>query len=78
MAGTFLGRRSTITGEHTVDGLPEQKLSAKGCAVMDRLVAARRAHLAELLAEWDPGEESASDYLRSAVRGLVSETRRTG
>jgi DNA-binding MarR family transcriptional regulator len=68
----------TVTGEHTADGLPGRKLSAKGCEVMDRLVAARRAHLAELLAEWDPGEESAADYLRSAVGRLVPETRRAG
>jgi hypothetical protein len=43
---------------------------------MDRLVTARREHLADLLAEWDPGTEAAGDYLRSAVRDLVPDTRR--
>jgi EmrB/QacA subfamily drug resistance transporter len=65
----------TMTGEHTVDGLPGRSLTPRGREVIDRLVAARRAHLAELLAEWDPGEENAADYLRSAVRDLVSDTR---
>jgi EmrB/QacA subfamily drug resistance transporter len=68
-------RQLTITAEYTVDGLPGRALTEQGRAVMDRLMAARRAHLAELLAEWDPGEENAADYLRSAVRGLVSDTR---
>jgi EmrB/QacA subfamily drug resistance transporter len=65
----------TVTGEHTVDGLPGQRLSERGSETMERLVAARRAHLAELLAEWDPGEEDASEYLRSAVRDLVPDAR---
>jgi hypothetical protein len=67
-------RELTVTGDHTVDGLPGRKLTPQGQAVMDRLVAARRAHLADLLAEWDPGEENAADYLRSAVRDLVRDT----
>jgi EmrB/QacA subfamily drug resistance transporter len=67
-----------VTAEPTIDGLSCRKLSEQGCEVMDRLVAARRAHLKELLDEWDPGEESASDYLRSAVQGLVPGTRRAG
>jgi DNA-binding MarR family transcriptional regulator len=73
--GELESRHLTVTGEHTVDGLPGRSLTAQGRVVMDRLVAARRAHLADLLAEWDPGEESATDYLRSAVRDLVSDTR---
>jgi EmrB/QacA subfamily drug resistance transporter len=66
----------TVTGEHTMDGLPGRQLTARGRAVMDRLIDARRAHLAELLAEWDPGEENAAEYLRSAVRDLVSDESR--
>jgi DNA-binding MarR family transcriptional regulator len=72
------GKGLLITGEHTLDGLPGLKLSPGGCAVMDRLVAARRAHLAELLSEWDPGEEDAATYLRSAVRDLVPSPDRSG
>lgn len=45
---------------------------------MDRLVAARRAHLADLLAEWDRGTEPAAEYLRSSIRELVPDTRREG
>jgi EmrB/QacA subfamily drug resistance transporter len=67
----------TVTGERTVDGLPGWKLSPRGCEVMARLVSARRAHLADLLAEWDPGEEDAAEYLRSAVRNLVPDARVT-
>jgi DNA-binding MarR family transcriptional regulator len=67
-------RHLTVTGEHTLDGLPSRVLTPGGRAVLDRLVAARRAHLAELLAEWDPGEESASEYLRNAVRELIPQT----
>ena len=67
-------RQLTVTGDHTVDGLPGRALTPQGRAVMDRLVAARRAHLADLLAEWDPGEEDAAEYLRSSVRDLVTDT----
>jgi len=70
-------RGLTITGEHTADGLPGRALTEQGCEVMNRLVAARRAHLDELLSEWDPGEEDASAYLRTAVRDLVPDARRT-
>jgi DNA-binding MarR family transcriptional regulator len=60
------------------DGTSERSLSPAGCAVMDRLVAARREHLADLLAEWDPGTEPAANYLRSSVLELVADTRRSG
>jgi hypothetical protein len=47
--------------------------------VLDRLVAARREHLAELAAEWDPTEENdAASYLRGAVNDLVPDARRVG
>ncbi len=68
----------TVTGEYTTEGLPGHRLSPRGCAVLERLVAARRAHLADLLAEWDPGEENAAEYLRSAVRGMVPNARHSG
>jgi EmrB/QacA subfamily drug resistance transporter len=60
------------------DGASERSLSPAGCAVMDRLVTARREHLADLLAEWEPGTEPAADYLRSSVQQLVPDTRRAG
>ena len=71
--------RGLVEGPPTgVDGTSERLLSPAGCAVMDRLVAARRAHLAGLLAEWDPGTEPAFEYLRSSVLELVPDTRRDG
>ena len=68
----------TVTGEYTTEGLPGHRLTSRGCDVLERLVAARRAHLADLLAEWDPGEENAAEYLRSAVRGMVPNARHRG
>jgi hypothetical protein len=76
--GELEGRDLVLTGKRDVGGLSERSLSPAGCAVMDRLVAARREHLADLLAEWDPGTEAAADYLRTAVGELVPDTRRTG
>jgi EmrB/QacA subfamily drug resistance transporter len=58
------------------DGTSERLLSPAGCAVMDRLVLARREHLADLVEEWESGTEPATDYLRSSVRDLVPDTRR--
>jgi L-2-hydroxyglutarate oxidase LhgO len=47
-------------------------LTAAGCAVLGRLVEARRAHLAELAEEWDPARrEDVAAYLRDAVREVV-------
>jgi EmrB/QacA subfamily drug resistance transporter len=54
-----------------------EKLTAAGCEIHDRLVSARRAHLSELAAEWDPATgENVSDYLRNAVRDLIPDARR--
>jgi hypothetical protein len=44
--------------------------------VLDRLVSARRAHLAELAEEWDPSRQNdAAAYLRDAVKELVPDAR---
>jgi DNA-binding MarR family transcriptional regulator len=52
------------------------KLTARGCEVLERIVTARREHLAELAEEWDPKHESdAASYLRNAVRDLVPDVR---
>jgi len=52
------------------------ELTASGCQVLDRLVSARRAHLAELAEEWDPSRQNdAVAYLRNAVRDLVPDVR---
>jgi hypothetical protein len=58
---------------------PNPTLTASGCAVLDRLVTARRAHLAELAADWDPARDpDTATYLRSAVQDLVPDVRRPG
>jgi hypothetical protein len=54
-------------------------LTPSGCEVLDRLVTARRAHLAELAADWDPERDTdTATYLRSAVQDLVPDVRRPG
>jgi hypothetical protein len=52
-------------------------LTPAGCAVLERLVGARRAHLADLVAEWSLHQgEDAATYLRRVVYGLVEDVRR--
>jgi EmrB/QacA subfamily drug resistance transporter len=53
------------------------RLTPAGCDVLGRLVAARRAHLAELVAEWEAsGNRDAASYLRNAVGGMIADVRR--
>jgi hypothetical protein len=59
------------------DSRSHSELTATGCQVLDRIVEARRAHLAELAEEWDPTRQDGEvAYLRSAVRDLVPDVRR--
>jgi EmrB/QacA subfamily drug resistance transporter len=52
------------------------ELTPNGCQVLERLVSARRAHLAELAEEWDPSRhDDAARYLRDAVQDLVPDVR---
>jgi EmrB/QacA subfamily drug resistance transporter len=54
-----------------------EKLTASGCDVFDRLVLARREHLSELAAEWDPAHHAdVSEYLRNTARDLIPDARR--
>ncbi len=53
------------------------RLTDEGCAVLTRLVAARRAYLAELIAEWNAEEgEDAATYLTNTVRDMIADVRR--
>lgn len=52
------------------------QLTDAGCSVLGRLVAARREYLATLVAEWNPGSETAADYLRNSVRDMIADVRR--
>jgi EmrB/QacA subfamily drug resistance transporter len=61
------------------DAAVRAKLTPSGSEVLDRLVSARRAHLAELAVEWDPSQQKdVGEYLRDAVRDLVPDARRAG
>ena len=71
-----LRSRGLVVGAGT-DATDRTKLTSSGCEVLDRLVSARRVHLAELAAEWDPSQQKdVAEYLRNAVRDLVPDTRR--
>jgi EmrB/QacA subfamily drug resistance transporter len=50
-------------------------VTTAGCTVLGRLVEARRDHLRDLLAEWNPRNEDAATFLRDAARELVPDAR---
>ena len=53
-------------------------LTGEGCDIYNRLVAARREHLAELWPEWSPKKrEEVFAILRNLARELIPETRPT-
>ncbi|MFL6197252.1 MAG: MFS transporter [Thermoanaerobaculia bacterium] len=57
---------------------PRNRLTPAGCDVLDRLVAARRAHLSELAADWDPGRnEDLAAFLAQAGQRVVPDADRT-
>jgi DNA-binding MarR family transcriptional regulator len=58
------------------DGASGRTLTGEGCTVFTRIAAARRAHLAELFAEW-PAEkhEELAAVLRRFVQDLVPDAR---
>jgi EmrB/QacA subfamily drug resistance transporter len=52
-------------------------LTDAGCAVLGKLLEARRDHLNELAADWNPeSDPDAAAYLRNAVREVVPDVRR--
>jgi DNA-binding MarR family transcriptional regulator len=62
------------TGNAAV-GVPTRE----GCAVLERIVAARRAHLAEVFAEWSPEEQQEMAAMLERVKHeLVPDARMTG
>jgi DNA-binding MarR family transcriptional regulator len=73
-----LRRRGLLTVPRA-EAWTHSELTPTGCQVLDRLVSARRAHLAELAEEWDPThQDNAAQYLRDAVKDLVPDSRRVG
>ena len=50
------------------------RLTAAGCEMYNRLVTARREHLAELWTEWSPKKrEEVAEILRRLARELIPE-----
>jgi EmrB/QacA subfamily drug resistance transporter len=53
--------------------------TSKGCDVLDRLVSARRAHLSDLAADWDPGRHpDLAAFLTQSLERLVPNAHRAG
>ena len=68
-----LRRGALIEGEP-----PNLVLTDAGCAVLTRLIAARREHLEELATEWDPRRNpEIVDYLRRTSREIVPDVARS-
>ena len=73
-----LRRRGLVTVPRP-ESTTHSELTAAGCQVLERLVSARRAHLADLAEEWNPeGEKDAEAYLREAVKDLIPDVRQVG
>jgi EmrB/QacA subfamily drug resistance transporter len=63
-------------GAGTIDR-PRYRLSGTGCDVFDRLVVARREHLSELAADWDPDHHGdAANFLAQVLRRVVPDAHR--
>ncbi|HMI47063.1 MAG TPA: MFS transporter [Gemmatimonadaceae bacterium] len=70
-----LRRRGLVTIPRA-DSTAHSELTAAGCKMLERLVSARREHLADLAAEWNPeGDRDAAAYLREAVKDLIPDVR---
>jgi EmrB/QacA subfamily drug resistance transporter len=61
-----------------IESRPKTALTPAGCDVLDRLVTARRDHLSELAADWDPDDNpDMAAFLAQAVQRVVPDARRT-
>jgi EmrB/QacA subfamily drug resistance transporter len=70
---TALGQlrsRGYVVERSTDGGGPGWQLTSAGCQTLSKLVAARRAHLAEVFAEWDPARR---EELAAVMRRLAEE-----
>src|SRR5690349_20503258 len=66
-----LAQKSLITAGEVAD---VYRLTAAGCEMYNRLVTARREHLAELWPEWSPKKrEEVAEILRRLARELIPE-----
>ncbi len=65
--------KSLVAATSTTD---VYQLNEGGCEIYNRLVAARREHLAELWPEWSPKKrEEVATILRNLARELIPETK---
>jgi hypothetical protein len=49
-------------------------VTSRGCAILEKLVQARREHLEDLAADWDPAHQpDAAEYLRLVVRNSIPD-----
>jgi EmrB/QacA subfamily drug resistance transporter len=70
--GLLAGALSDLQGKDLADG--GRTLTAVGYAARNRLVAARREGLSDLLADWEPDKHGAlADYLRSVARDFAAQ-----
>ena len=61
------------------NGGPAFALTPAGCDALDRLVRARRAHLSDLAADWDPGRNpDLAAFLTQAAERVVPDAHRAG
>ncbi len=67
-----LRERGLVVARDGTGGRPRYQPSREGCVLLERLCEARRAHLAELFAEWDPdSHEELAELLGRLARQLV-------
>jgi EmrB/QacA subfamily drug resistance transporter len=70
-------RRRSLIESRAGDPARRLTLTAAGCDVFDRLVQARRAHLSDLAADWDPGRNpDLPAFLTQAAERLVPDAQR--
>jgi EmrB/QacA subfamily drug resistance transporter len=70
-------RRRSLIESPDGDASKRLTLTSAGCDVFDRLVRARRAHLSDLAADWDPGRNpDLAAFLTQAAERLVPDAQR--
>ena len=78
LALVVLGRRG-LFAEHAGASPKPPTPTPAGCDVLDRLAAARRAHLSDLAADWDPSHHpDLAAFLTQSLERLVPNAHRAG
>jgi EmrB/QacA subfamily drug resistance transporter len=72
-------RDAGLVAERTDDVAHRWDITTSGCGALERIVAARRAHLEELFGQWSAEErEELAALIRRVSRELVPDSRATG